>query len=95
MPAQHLWEPRELSKGDAGAMGRPQPCPSRQAKEELCPRLCRAEVAPSLSSCPFFLFQQDVPSPCFSQDQPDLAQEPAGSARLIPGKEGKEAAHRS
>lgn len=91
MPAQCLREPRELSKGDAGAMGRPQPCPSRQEKEELCPQLCRAEASPSLSSCPFFLFQQvQVLSLHFSAEQHDLAQEPAGSVPLIPGKGRKQ-----
>lgn len=55
MPAQRLWEPRELSRGNAGATGQPQPCPCRQ-KEELCPQLCRAQESPSLGSCTFFPF---------------------------------------
>lgn len=57
MPAQCLREPRGLSRGNAGAMGQPQPCPSGQEKEELCPQLCRAGELLSLSFCPFFLFQ--------------------------------------
>lgn len=53
MPAQSLWEPCELSKGDAGAMGRwrSQPRPPQQ-KEELWLQRCRVGEPPCLGSLP-------------------------------------------